>query len=204
MRSSNFLRHPHFLGHFHFWGRLLKSSIFVVQKAAAPKNWIEFCQGSIGPIRSICTMSGDVTLRHQLSTKQRLRNDLGQTDRQIHNLNLQVRANQCKPILAYPPRTDHIILKWSVIWAHCSPHHPSIPPINISNNILMQFLYAYIGGKRKFNGLSRQEINIANIFSNLIQHSFSVAAAWKWIFLSVLQNWKNLVELNIKTLNRIR
>ena len=41
----------------------------------------------------------------------------------------------------------------------------------------MQFLYAYIGGKRKFNGLSRQEINIANIFSNLIQHSFSVAAA---------------------------
>ena len=28
----------------------LKSSIFVVQKAAAPKNGVEFCQGSIGAI----------------------------------------------------------------------------------------------------------------------------------------------------------
>ena len=32
-------------------GRLLKASIFVVQKAAAPKNGVEFCQRSIGVIR---------------------------------------------------------------------------------------------------------------------------------------------------------
>ena len=30
----------------------LKSSIFVVQKDAAPKTVVEFCQGSIGTIRS--------------------------------------------------------------------------------------------------------------------------------------------------------
>ena len=30
----------------------LKSSILVVQKAAAPKNGVEFCQGSDGTIRS--------------------------------------------------------------------------------------------------------------------------------------------------------
>ena len=34
-----------------FLGRLLKSSIFVVQKAAAPKNGEEFRQRSIGTIR---------------------------------------------------------------------------------------------------------------------------------------------------------
>ena len=31
----------------------LKMAIFVVQKAAAPKNGVEFCQGSNGTIRSI-------------------------------------------------------------------------------------------------------------------------------------------------------
>ena len=30
----------------------LKSSIFIVQKAAAPKSGVEFCQGSFGAIRS--------------------------------------------------------------------------------------------------------------------------------------------------------
>ena len=32
-------------------GRLLKSSIFVVQKAAAPRNGVEFHQRSIGALR---------------------------------------------------------------------------------------------------------------------------------------------------------
>ena len=37
----------------------LKSSIFVVQKAAAPKNGVEFCQGSIDTIRcSLATLYG--------------------------------------------------------------------------------------------------------------------------------------------------
>ena len=38
----------------------LKSSIFVVQKAAAPKNGAEFCQGSNGTIRSSPATSYDV------------------------------------------------------------------------------------------------------------------------------------------------
>ena len=37
----------------------LKSSIFVVQKAAAPKTGVEFRQGSIGTIRSSLAMSCD-------------------------------------------------------------------------------------------------------------------------------------------------
>ena len=37
----------------------LKSSIFVVQKAAAPKSGIEFRQGSIGTIRSSLATSYD-------------------------------------------------------------------------------------------------------------------------------------------------
>ena len=32
-------------------GQLLKSSIFVLYKAAAPKNWVEFCQRFIGALR---------------------------------------------------------------------------------------------------------------------------------------------------------
>ena len=40
---------------------LLKSSIFVVQKSAAPKNWVEFRQRSIGALRcSLATTTGDV------------------------------------------------------------------------------------------------------------------------------------------------
>ena len=41
----------------------LKSSILVVQKAAAPKNGVTFCQGSIGIIRSSLAMSYDVSRR---------------------------------------------------------------------------------------------------------------------------------------------
>ena len=41
----------------------LKSSILVVQKAAAPKNGVEFRQGSIGTIRSSLAMSYDVSRR---------------------------------------------------------------------------------------------------------------------------------------------
>ena len=56
-----------FLGSFIFLGRLLKSSIFVVQKAAAPKTGVEFCQGSIGTIRSSLAMSYDVWRRCMMS-----------------------------------------------------------------------------------------------------------------------------------------
>ena len=37
----------------------LKSSIFIVQKAAAPKSGVEFCQDSIGTIRSSLATSYD-------------------------------------------------------------------------------------------------------------------------------------------------
>ena len=39
---------------------LLKSSIFVVQKATAPKNGVEFRHGSNGTIKSSLAMSYDV------------------------------------------------------------------------------------------------------------------------------------------------
>ena len=38
---------------------VLKSSIFVVQKAAAPKTGVEFRQGSIGTLRSSLATSCD-------------------------------------------------------------------------------------------------------------------------------------------------
>ena len=42
-------------------GYLLKPSSFVVQKAAAPKNGVKFCQWSIGALRcSLATTTGDV------------------------------------------------------------------------------------------------------------------------------------------------
>ena len=41
--------------------KALKTTIFVVQKAAAPKNGVEFCQKSIGVIRcSLATSCNDV------------------------------------------------------------------------------------------------------------------------------------------------
>ena len=39
---------------------VLKSSIFVAQKANAPKIGVEFCQGSIGAISSSVATSNDV------------------------------------------------------------------------------------------------------------------------------------------------
>ena len=44
----------------HVFKEVLKLSIFVVQKAAAPKNGVEFCQGSYGTISSSLAMSHDV------------------------------------------------------------------------------------------------------------------------------------------------
>ena len=58
----------------------LKSSIFIVQKAAAPKSGVEFRQGSNGTIRSCLATSYDVARGLQISTNQRPRNCL----RQIH------------------------------------------------------------------------------------------------------------------------
>ena len=45
----------------------LKSSIFIVQKAAAPKSGAEFRQGSIGTIRSSLATSCDVARRRATS-----------------------------------------------------------------------------------------------------------------------------------------
>ena len=42
----------------------LKSSIFDVQKAAAPENIVEFRQSSIGTIKSSLATPGDVARRH--------------------------------------------------------------------------------------------------------------------------------------------
>ena len=51
---------------------VLKSSIFVVQKAAAPKNGVEFRQGSIGAIRSSLAMSYDALRRRATQSRKRL------------------------------------------------------------------------------------------------------------------------------------
>ena len=47
--------------------RVLKSSIFVVQKATAPKTGVEFRQGSIGAIRISLATSYDVWRRRATS-----------------------------------------------------------------------------------------------------------------------------------------
>ena len=52
-----------FLGCFYFLGCLIKSPIFAVQKAIAPKNGVEFRQGSICAIRSSLPTSCDVWRR---------------------------------------------------------------------------------------------------------------------------------------------
>ena len=64
----------------------LKSSIFDVQKAAAPKNIVEFRQSSIGTIRSSLATSYDVSRRRARSPNfdQSEVEKLSQTDRQIH------------------------------------------------------------------------------------------------------------------------
>ena len=58
----------------------LNCQFFIVQKATAPKNGIEFRQGSIGTIRSSLATSYDVWRRRQFSTNQRPRNYLTQTN----------------------------------------------------------------------------------------------------------------------------
>ena len=45
-------------------GRILKSPIFVIQKAATPKNGVEFCQKSIGVIRYCLDTLYDDVRRH--------------------------------------------------------------------------------------------------------------------------------------------
>ena len=61
--------------------KALKSSIFVVQKAAAPKIGVEFCPGSIGTNRSSLATSSDVARRHY-SCDQKI--DHAQTDNNVH------------------------------------------------------------------------------------------------------------------------
>ena len=75
------LRHGHVV---------FKSSIFVVQKATAPKNGVEFRQGSIGTIRSSLATSYDVWRRRQFSTNQRPRNYLKLTNSHTnwHRINI--------------------------------------------------------------------------------------------------------------------
>ena len=61
----------------------LKSSIFIVQKAAAPKTGVEFRQGSIGTIRSSLATSHDASRRRARSPNfdQSEAEKLSQTDR---------------------------------------------------------------------------------------------------------------------------
>ena len=64
-----FWGHLHFWVQFHFWNCLLKSPIFVIQKADAPKNGIEFCQKSIGALRCSLATSCDEWRRRATSMK---------------------------------------------------------------------------------------------------------------------------------------
>ena len=64
------------------WAFCLKSSIFVVQRAIAPKNGEEFRQSSIGTIKSSLATSYNVWRRRGFSTNQRPRNYLTQSDRE--------------------------------------------------------------------------------------------------------------------------
>ena len=63
----------------------LKSSIFVAQKAAAPKSGVEFRQGANGTIRSSLATSYNVARRQSISTNQRPRNYLTHTDTYTEN-----------------------------------------------------------------------------------------------------------------------
>ena len=75
------------------WACCFNSSIFVVQKATAPKNGVEFRKGSIGTIRSSLAMSYNVWRRRQFSTNQRLRNHLTLTKSKTHKLTNSHRIN---------------------------------------------------------------------------------------------------------------
>ena len=83
----------------------LKSPIFVVQKPAAPKNGVEFRQGSIGTIRSSLATSYDVWRRRQFSTNQRPRNYLRYTHTQT-----DTKSTYCQALL-YEQRLQKPILR---------------------------------------------------------------------------------------------
>merc|ERR1711942_529746 len=91
------LRHGHFV---------FKSSIFVVQKATAPKNCVEFRQGSIGTIRSSLATSYDVWRRRQFSTNQRPRNYLTHT----HKQRIDILSGPA--LRAAPAKTRALFLSW--------------------------------------------------------------------------------------------
>ena len=80
----------------------LKSSIFVVQKAAAPKTGVEFCQGSIGTIRSSLAMSCDAKWRHAMSPyfDQSGAKKLSHTDRYTHRQGIDILSG---PVLRAAP-----------------------------------------------------------------------------------------------------
>ena len=57
-------------------GRLLKLSTFVVQKAATPKNGVEFCQKSIGVLRcSLAALYNDMQHQLKFSRKDKQTNE---------------------------------------------------------------------------------------------------------------------------------
>ena len=64
----------------------LKSPIFVIQKAAAPKIGVEFRQGSNGTIRSSLATSHDVVRRRATSQYFFLTKQTKQTNTQSHML----------------------------------------------------------------------------------------------------------------------
>ena len=94
---------------------VFKSSIFVVEKATAPNNRVEFRQGSIGTIRSSLATSYDVWQRRQFSTNQRPRNYLTLTDWQRINI-LSGPALQ-----AAPSKTIYYRQRLSLVVYHQSP-----------------------------------------------------------------------------------
>ena len=86
---------------------VLKSSIFVVQKAAAPKNGVEFRQGSIGTIRSSLAMSCDLARRRARSpnfdrSEARKLSHHRQTHTQTH------RESTCRKALLYEQRLQKV------------------------------------------------------------------------------------------------
>ena len=87
----------------------LQSSIFVIEKAAAPKNGVEFRQGSNGNIRSSLATSCDV-LRHRARSPNFDQSEalkLSQTDRQIHR-----ESTYCQALL-YEQRLQKSLLNQS-------------------------------------------------------------------------------------------
>ena len=80
----------------------LKSSIFVVQKGAAPKNGVEFCQRPNGTISSSLATSYNVLRRRPMSPTfdQSEAWKLSQTDTHKHTQNLHTVR------LAAPAKTD--------------------------------------------------------------------------------------------------